>query len=124
MDPSLARALIAAARVFADELERGLLWDGTGPEPPPVAGTPRSMLAVLSSLATVNDDERRGATGDEMREIARRAGMDPRGMAGYYRADLIEQRDDGTRWISSGGRERLSALRGVRILAETPTSEP
>jgi hypothetical protein len=50
--------------------------------------------------------------------------LDPRGMAGYYRADLIEQRDDGTRWISSGGRERLSALRGVRILAETPTSEP
>jgi hypothetical protein len=124
MDPSLARALIAAARVFADELERGLPWDGTGSEPPPAARTPQSMLAVLSSVATINDEEKRGATSDEMREIARRAGMDPRGMAGYYRADLIEQRDDGTRWVSPGGRERLSALRGARILAQTPPSDP
>ncbi len=116
---TLLRALAAAARAFADEAERGLASlapeDGPGAELP-AAGSPRSMLEVLRSVAAINDGEARGATEDDMRAIARRAGMDPRGTAGYYAANLLEKRADGTRWLSDAGRERLRALSGVVLL--------
>ncbi len=76
------------------------------------------MFEVLGSIARINDEHRRGASDDEVRVIARRAGMDPRGMAGYYSARLLEKRADG-RWLCPEGRERLGrleALRGVTIL--------
>ena len=80
------------------------------------------MFEVLRSVAQINDDEGRGATDEDMRRVARRAGMDPRGLAGYYSARLLEKRDNG-RWLCAEGRERLGrldALRGVVILdAET-----
>ena len=113
MDDALKRALAAAARAFAEELERDLPRpEGT------VAGSAGSMFEVLRSVARINDDHGRGANDDEMRAIARRTGMDPRGLAGYYSAGLLEKRGDG-RWVCADGRERLDrlgALRGVVIL--------
>jgi hypothetical protein len=46
-----------------------------------------------------------------MRAIATTAGMDPRGMAGYYTtaAQLLGKNDQG-RWITAVGRERLRQL--------------
>lgn len=112
------RALAAAARAFAGEIEQGL---AARPEETPdglLAGSAASMFEVLGSIARINDDHGRGASDEEIRMIARRAGMDPRGMAGYYSARLLEKRDGG-RWVSAEGRERLGrlqALRGVVIL--------
>ena len=80
------------------------------------------MAEVLRSLAGINDSKARGASDEEMREIARRAGMDPRGMAGYYAANLLAKRDDGTRWLTRLGRERLEALSRV-VLLDVPSSD-
>ena len=116
-DVTLLRALAAAARAFAEEVERGLPPDAGQRAGLPAAGSPASMLEVLRSVAGINDGQGRGANEDDMREIARRAGMDPRGMAGYYAANLLEKRADGTRWVSAQGRERLQALGRVVLLA-------
>jgi hypothetical protein len=118
MDKLLMRALAAAARAFADEIEQGL---APQPDEAPngvLAGSAASMFEVLGSIARINDEHGRGASDEEVRVIARRAGMDPRGMAGYYSAGLLEKRVDG-RWLCAEGRERLGrleALRGVVIL--------
>ena len=68
----------------------------------------RPVFTVLE----INLDQRRGASDDEMRSIAAQAGMDPRGMAGYYTAaaKLLEVRDGG-RWVTEVGHERLEGLR-------------
>jgi len=111
MDEILIRALIAAARAFADELERDI-----SPGPAQDGVLPRNlaaMLEVLQSICRINDEQGRGATEDEMRAMARRTGMDPRGIAGYYSAGLLERRDDG-RWICPDGRQRLARLTAVR----------
>jgi hypothetical protein len=129
LDITVKRALAAAARAFAEEMERDLPADpgpGTGL---PVPGSSRSMLEVLRSVAGINDDLGRGATDEDMRDIAHRAGMDPRGMAGYYAANLLEKRADGTRWVSGPGRDRLdrlAALSGVPLLdpAGTGRAQP
>jgi hypothetical protein len=120
LDATVLRALAAAARAFADEIERSLVPDAATGRTQPIAGSPQSMVEVLRSLAGINDGQARGANDDEMREIARRAGMDPRGMAGYYAANLLEKRDDGTRWLSRSGRERLQALSRVVLLDASP----
>lgn len=112
------KALAAAARAFADEIEQGL---APRPDETPdgvLAGSAAVMFEVLGSIARINDEQHRGASDEEVRVIARRAGMDPRGMAGYYSARLLEKRRDG-RWLSADGRERLArlaVLRGVVIL--------
>ena len=116
MDTALAGALIAAARTFADELERQQSAGPASGSPALRPGTKQSMLQVLQSVSAINDDQDRGVSDPEIREIARRVGMDPRGMAGYYAAKLLEKREDGTRWISPGGRERLVALSKARSL--------
>lgn len=124
MDDGLKRALAAAARVFADEIERDL-----PPREPmgsgAIGGSAGSMSEVLRSVARINDGEGRGASDEDMRSIARRVGMDPRGLAGYYSAHLLEKRDDG-RWICAEGRERLGRIdalrRAVLLDADAPTS--
>jgi hypothetical protein len=126
MDEVLMRALAAAARAFADEIEQGL---AARPEETPdglLAGSAASMFEVLGSIARINDDHGRGASDEEVRAIARRAGMDPRGLAGYYSARLLEKRDGG-RWVSADGRQRLGrlqALRGVVILGPGSGTAP
>jgi hypothetical protein len=125
MDEVLMRAFAAAARAFAGEIEQGL---AARPEEAPdglLAGSAASMFEVLGSIARINDDHGRGASDEEVRVIARRVGMDPRGMAGYYSARLLEKRDGG-RWVSAEGRERLErlqALRGVVILGPDDTEQ-
>lgn len=119
LDITLVRALAAAARAFADEIERDLPPAPGRSAGIPVPGSSQSMIEVLRSVAEINDIQHRGASDEEMREIAQRAGMDPRGMAGYYAANLMEKRDDGLRWVSGQGRDRLGrllALSGVVIL--------
>lgn len=116
MDATLLRALAAAARAFADEIERDLRADPASAVARPEPGSARGMLEVLRSVAAINDGESRGVSDDEMRAIARHAGMDPRGMAGYYAASLLEKRDDGTRWLTQAGRDRLQALSRVVLL--------
>jgi hypothetical protein len=115
MDQTLTRALAAAARAFADEIERDLpsddFYQGINSGPQVTAGSRESMIIVLDSVLVINIDEGRGASDEEMRAIAARAGMDPRGMAGYYTAaaKLLEVRDDG-RWLTEVGRARLERL--------------
>jgi hypothetical protein len=117
----LLRALVAAARAFADDLEQSLGGDDPGgTSHRPAAGTAASMVEVLASVAKVNDEAARGVLDEEMRVIAEAAGMDPRGIAGYYAAGLLEKRQDGTRWILPRGRsrlERLTALQRVHPLS-------
>jgi hypothetical protein len=125
LDITLKRALAAAARAFAEEMERDLPPDPGPAEGIPVPGSSRSMIEVLSSVVRINDEQHRGASDEEMREIAQRAGMDPRGMAGYYAANLLEKRDDGLRWVSGQGRDRLGrllALSGV-VFLEPPAAD-
>jgi hypothetical protein len=126
MEVMLVRALAAAARAFADEIERGLPPDALDASAPPTPGSPRSMFEVLRSVSLINEQQSRGATDDEIRLIARRAGLDPRGMAGYYAANLLEMRDDGTRWVSLAGRERQHVLSRVVLLDAhgAPPQEP
>lgn len=121
---TLIRALAAAARAFADEIDHSLPPDPLTASPPPAPGSAQSMLEVLRSVAHINMQEHRGASDEEIRAIARRAGMDPRGMAGYYAANLLEKRrGDGSRWVSQAGRERLLALTGA-VLLDAPTRQP
>ena len=119
MDMTLKRALAAAARAFAEEIERDLPAAEGHAVSPTSAGSRQSMLEVLRSVAEINDKHARGASDDDMRDIARRAGIDPRGMAGYYGANLLEKRANGTRWLTAEGRDRLHrlvALSGVVII--------
>jgi hypothetical protein len=117
MDENFKRALIAAARAFADSLD-GLAGDGAAaPERNvprlPVAGSAASMLVVLREVAAINDNEHRGVARKEMSRIAAAAGMDPRGMAGYYTgvAQLLRKdRGKDARWITDTGRARLRGL--------------
>jgi hypothetical protein len=113
-ETTMMMTLAKAARAFADEIEGAVgtqVLDGGSPE----AGSARSMLIVLEGVATINDEKGRGGTQEELREIARAAGMDPRGTAGYYAPDaqLLETRPDGGRWITETGRARLDRLRGL-----------
>jgi 2-polyprenyl-3-methyl-5-hydroxy-6-metoxy-1,4-benzoquinol methylase len=124
MEITLVRALAAAARAFADEIERGLPPEALPASPLPAPGSARSMLEVLRSVALINEHQSRGASDEEIRAIARRAGMDPRGMAGYYAASLLEKRDDGTRWVSQAGRDRLQALVRLMIMDASPPARP
>lgn len=126
MDTTLIRALAAAARTFADTIERDLPADEDHAASSTSGGIRRSMLEVLRSVAEINDQHMRGASDDDMRDIARRAGLDPRGLAGYYSANLLEKRADGTRWLTAEGRDRLQrlvALSGVVVLG-TPDQPP
>jgi hypothetical protein len=111
VDERLLRALAAAARAFAEELEQGLPRPDQAPKGV-LAGSAVSMLEVLGSIARINDAQGRGASDDEVRIIARRVGMDPRGMAGYYSAGFLEKRVDG-RWLSTEGRERMVRLEAL-----------
>jgi hypothetical protein len=125
MDEILMRALAAAARAFADEIEQGLAPRPDETSDGVLAGSAAAMFEVLGSIARINDEQHRGASDEEVRVIARRAGMDPRGMAGYYSARLLEKRRDG-RWLSADGRERLArlgVLRGVVILRPGPVEQ-
>src|SRR5712691_1096345 len=96
MDENFRRALAAAARAFAEVLETP-----TEAAVSPAFRSAESMRIVLAAIAVINDEEGRGATDTERREIAVRVGMDPRGMAGYYApaAGLLEIRSDGA-WIT------------------------
>ena len=125
MDELVARALAAAARAFADEIEQGLSARPDEAADGILAGSMASMFEVLGSIGRINDEHHRGASDEEVRVIARRAGMDPRGLAGYYSARLLEKRPDG-RWLSPDGRDRLgrlTALRGVVILGPHPADD-
>jgi hypothetical protein len=111
MDERMIRALAAGARAFADSLEGSDGNAASGGRGSPVPGSAESMYRVLGAVAGINDDEGRGVGDDEMRAIATAAGMDPRGMAGYYTtaAQLLGKNDQG-RWITAVGRERLRQL--------------
>lgn len=109
MDPKILAALAAAARTFADTLDPP---PGTGGAISIRAGSAESMVHVLTEVAKINDQESRGVNSREIGDIAIAAGMDPRGMAGYYTAasSLLEKKKDG-RWITGLGRTRLKNLR-------------
>jgi hypothetical protein len=111
MDERMIRALAAGARAFADSLEGSDGSAASGGRESPVPGSAESMYRVLGAVAAINDDDGRGVGDDEMRAIATAAGMDPRGMAGYYTtaAQLLGKNDQG-RWITAVGRERLRQL--------------
>src|SRR6266571_8801235 len=102
MDERMIRALAAGARAFADSLEGSDGSAASGGRESPVPGSAESMYRVLGAVSAINDEEGRGVGDDEMRAIATAAGMDPRGMAGYYTtaAQLLGKNDQG-RWITA-----------------------
>jgi hypothetical protein len=112
-DDRVVLAVVAGLRTVADRLEQALRAPRGVEGSVPAAGSARSMEAVLRGVADINDRLERGANDEEMRAIAAQAGMDPRGMAGYYApgARLLEKKEDG-RWITEVGRERLGRLAG------------
>ena len=115
----LLQALVAAARTFADELERGLDADLQPASHRPTPGTAASMTEVLGSVARINDELGHGR-GTRRCVRSQRPRAWTRGVAGYYNAGLLEKRSDGTRWILPAGRERLerlAALQNVHLLA-------
>jgi hypothetical protein len=101
------------ARLPMNLNEASLDRPGVVPETPS-AGTAASMAEVLGAVARINDDAGRGVLDEEMRAIAESAGMDPRGVAGYYSAGLLEKRSDGTRWILQERRDRLERLVAIQ----------
>lgn len=110
MDERIIEALAAAAEAFARTLRGGSEENGGGV---PLKGSAASMLHVLREVAAINDGEQRGVTRKEMAEIAKAAGMDPRGLAGYYTglAQLLsKKRGQDARRITATGRARLKAL--------------
>src|SRR5438034_11559607 len=114
MDERFRKAVAAAARAFADSLDGraedgAAAPDGNGARLP-MAGSAASMLVVLREVAAINDNEHRGVARKEMARIAAAAGMDPRGLAGYYTgvAQLLRKdRGKDARWITDTGRARL-----------------
>src|SRR5207244_151442 len=100
-------ALSHGARAFADTI------DAAGPSATaggiPKAGSAKSMSEVLAEVARINDQEKRGVNRTDIREIAKTAGMDVSGTAGYFHAELLEMKVDG-RWITTVGRARLKQL--------------
>lgn len=122
MEEILLRALAVAARAFADEIERGLPPRDGSATAQSVLERSTGMTEVLRLVTGLNDREGRGATDEEMRAVARRADMDPRGLAGYYAAKLLEKRPDGSRWVTPLGRDRLQALSRV-VMLDTPPPE-
>jgi hypothetical protein len=123
MDRVMLHAMSRAARAFAEAVDEALMADEQLDVPEeaagdlstsgvPVKGSPESMYVVLSEFAKVNDQEHRGVTREEAREIAKKAGMDPRGTAGYYSMipPMLATQGDGGRWITDSGRERLRRL--------------
>ena len=69
------------------------------------------MLILLSRIADLNG-QGRGATPLEQSRFAREAGMDPRGVAGYFHAGLLEKRGahGEERWVTDLGMARLRRL--------------
>jgi hypothetical protein len=107
-DDRVLAAIATGLRAAADELDRQVT-PKTLEAGVPEAGSRQSMQIVLSSFAAINDDENRGATPEDARRIAASAGMDTRGLAGYFRAGLLASRS-GTRWLTDKGRDRLRRL--------------
>lgn len=74
------------------------------------SGTDEAKIAVLGRFATINAKHNRGATQDEARKIAERAGYDPRGIGVFYslkNPPLVQ--DENGRWITEEGLEWLTA---------------
>lgn len=106
------RALIAVAtacRAFADAI--GPTTPDSQHPPAPEVGSADSMFVILEGVAKINERAKRGVRDDEARSIARAAGIDFRGTAGYYGAGLLRMDEEGDRWLTDLGRERLAALR-------------
>jgi hypothetical protein len=102
-------ALARGARAFADALDEADIDSLSDLDGRPAAGSAESMAIVLSGVARINDEEQRGVRTQEMRSIATAGGMDMRGTAGYFAADLISMDNDG-RWLTDAGRKRLEHL--------------
>jgi hypothetical protein len=108
-DQTIIEALAAGAEAFAKALRNGSQGNGGIP----LKGSKASMLHVLREVDSINGGQERGVTRKEMREIAKAAGMDPRGLAGYYTglAKLLSKKPgQDARWITKTGRARLKTL--------------
>src|SRR4051794_18528436 len=81
----------------------------------PSVGSAESMLVVLSKFADTKPGH--GLSQREASEVARSAGMDPRGLAGYFAAGLLglDAAND-SRWITDAGRERLNRLQAQLLI--------
>src|SRR5436305_77213 len=96
----MRNALIAGLRAMADALEAKAGTNGG-------SLTRKGRLQeVLRGFEQINST-RRGVTPDEQRQIAIRAGYDPRGLAGLYspNSKMLELKPDGG-WITAKGKAR------------------
>lgn len=76
----------------------------------PKVGSVESMLKVLEAFE--NTSQAAGKTQREASQIAKGAGMNPRGLAGYFRAGLLKgDKKANSRWITTAGKARLEQLR-------------
>jgi hypothetical protein len=113
----MADILMITSTALAEMAER-LRADGTGtqsepPEAPdadmPAPGSGESMRMVLLAFSDTTPET--GLSQREASEVARAAGMNPRGLAGYFKAGLLKSdRPSDRRWITDLGRERLRRL--------------
>ena len=111
MDMELAADLVAIWRTALTDTEarlRSKLPQSSGGVPE--VGSAKSMLKVLEAFEVTTKSD--GKTQVQAAQIAKSAGMDPRGMAGYYAAGLLKADSNAnSRWISDLGKQRLELLR-------------
>lgn len=130
---TLLLALAKSARAFADAIEQGdaapevaepatqgpVLYDPRTQDPPikadPTGTTDQKNMAYLTyvgALALINDSEKRGATPNEVRKYAMKAGYaNGAAVNGFARGDhaAVTVKDDG-RWVTDNGHKWIPDL--------------
>lgn len=109
MDAELLSDLIAIQQKALEQMQLRIHRDLLG-EPVPAVGSAASMRAILEAFDGTSRGN--GKTQAEASAIAKRAGIKPQGLAGYFRNQLLEADIDAdSRWITEAGKERLAGLR-------------
>ena len=117
MHSALLSDLIAIQQKALDLMQSRIAADsgGANAKPPhgpavPTKGSPESMLKVLEAFE--HTTKANGMTRSKASSVAQAAGMNSRGLAGYYSNGLLagDVKAD-SRWITDLGKKRLAKLR-------------
>lgn len=116
MDDDMKRALAAGLRAAADALDppnvERISADKKEAEVIPSRGSAASMLKILEEHERVMSEGKR-VTAAERQQLAKDAGIDPRGIAGYFAAGLLarDSTDKTSSVLTETGAHRLERLR-------------